>query len=275
LTLGRPELVNAAALTEEDQAIVLALAQSSRHPLAEAARRALKGLGATPAGLSGVREQPGYGLTAAFQGEQVSLGRGEASEGLSATFHRGSRAAVRLRFEDRLRCDVGETIERLRALGIESSIASGDSGRSVAAATRGLGLTAQTGMRPEDKLELVARLHRSGRKVLMVGDGLNDGPALAAGHVSMAPGSASDVGQNAADAVFLGDSLLPVAKAVAAARRTMRVVRQNFAIAIGYNAIAVPLAFMGLVTPLVAALAMSGSSLIVVANALRLRNAAR
>jgi Cu2+-exporting ATPase len=275
LTLGRPELVNADALTAEDQAIVLALARSSRHPLAEAVRRALEGKGGAPAALSDVREQPGYGLTAAFEGEQVSLGRGEASDGLSASFNRGSRAAVRLRFEDRLRPNTKETLARLGALGIECSVASGDSGRSVAAATRGLGLTAQTGMRPEDKLELVGRLHRSGCRVLMVGDGLNDGPALAAGHVSMAPASASDVGQNAADAVFLGDSLLPVAKAVVAARRTMRVVRQNFAIAIGYNVIAVPLAFLGLVTPLVAALAMSGSSIIVVANALRLRNAAR
>jgi Cu2+-exporting ATPase len=91
----------------------------------------------------------------------------------------------------------------------------------------------------------------------------------------MAPASASDVGQNAADAVFLGDSLMPVAIAVSAARRTMQVVRQNFGIAILYNAVAVPLAFLGMVTPLVAALAMSGSSILVVANALRLRTAAR
>jgi Cu2+-exporting ATPase len=275
LTLGRPELVNVAALTGEDHAIALALAQASRHPLAEAVRRALENQDVSPAVLANIQEQPGFGLTATYGGAPVSLARGEGGDGLSTYFTRGGRDPVRLRFEDRLRPDTKETLARLRKLHIECSVASGDSSRSVAAATRGLGLTAQTGMRPEDKLDLVARLHRAGRKVLMVGDGLNDGPALAAGHVSMAPASASDVGQNAADAVFLGDSLLPVAKAVAAARRTMRVVRQNFVIAIGYNAIAVPLAFAGRVTPLIAALAMSGSSLIVVANALRLRSAAR
>ena len=275
LTLGRPELVNAVALTAEDQAIALALAQSSRHPLAEAVRRALEEKGVAPASLANIQEQPGFGLTAIYADAPVSLARGDGNDRLSTYFTRGTRTSVLLRFEDRLRPDAIEALTRLRHLEIECSVASGDSGRSVAAATRGLGLTAQTGMRPEDKLGLIRRLHASGSKVLMVGDGLNDGPALAAGHVSMAPGSASDVGQNAADAVFLGDSLLPVAKAVAAARRTMRVVRQNFAIAIGYNLIAVPLAFAGMVTPLVAALAMSGSSLIVVANALRLRNAAR
>jgi Cu2+-exporting ATPase len=163
----------------------------------------------------------------------------------------------------------------LTALGIDSSIVSGDRARAVAPVAGALGLTAQTGMKPVDKLDAVARLRDGGHKVLVVGDGLNDGPALAAGHASLAPGSASDVGQTAADAVFMGDSLAPVATAIRVSRRTIRVVRQNFAIAIGYNMLAIPLALAGLVTPLVAALAMSGSSLIVVGNALRLRGAGR
>jgi Cu2+-exporting ATPase len=277
LTLGRPELINAGSIPDDAKPVALALASVSRHPLSQSIRRSLASEGVVATAIDSIEEVPGTGTRGLWQGQQVSLGRsdGKGGAGLEAQLMIGSYPPTELRFRDELRPDAAVTIERLSQLHISSSIATGDHAASVAETTRGLGLTAQTSMRPEDKLELIARLQRQGHKVLMVGDGLNDGPALAAGHVSMAPGSASDVGQNAADAVFLGDSLMPVARAVIAARRTMRVVRQNFAIAIGYNVIAIPLAFMGLVTPLVAALAMSGSSIIVVANALRLRSAAQ
>ncbi|OYZ39880.1 MAG: nitrogen fixation protein FixI, partial [Novosphingobium sp. 16-62-11] len=146
----------------------------------------------------------------------------------------------------------------------------GDSVPAVAAVARATCLTAQAAASPAEKQEAIQRLQNAGRKVMMAGDGLNDGPALAAAHASIAPGSASDVGRQAADMVFTADSLLAIPRAIRVSRQTMRVVRQNFVLAIGYNLLAVPLAILGHVTPLIAAAAMSTSSLIVVANSLRL-----
>jgi Cu2+-exporting ATPase len=180
-----------------------------------------------------------------------------------------------LRFEDALRPEAAEAIARLSRLGLEPTIVSGDHERRVARLAARLGIRGHGNLDPHGKLAMIEALGSEGRRVLMVGDGLNDGPALNAAHVSMAPSSASDVGQSAADLVFLGDSLSAVPVALATARRTMRVVKENFAMAIGYNVLAVPLAVAGLVTPLVAALAMSLSSIIVVGNSLRLRKAAR
>ncbi|MDV3256516.1 MAG: cadmium-translocating P-type ATPase [Sphingomonas sp.] len=277
LTLGRPVWINPEEARGDERPVLLSLARASRHPLSEAIRKRLEAEGVRAASLTDIREVPGVGIEALNDGKRVGLGRvaGLQADTLATGFTTGDGEPRILRFEDRLRPAAAQTVRQLGKLGIASSIATGDRPEAVEEIGRDLGLAAEAAMSPADKLELISSLQASGHKVLMIGDGLNDGPALAAGHVSMAPGSASDVGQNAADAVFLGDSLAPVARAIVAARRTMRVVRQNFVIAIGHNIIAVPLAFLGKVTPLVAALAMSGSSIIVVANALRLRRAAQ
>jgi P-type Cu2+ transporter len=278
LTLGRPELLNLGSLPDALAPVALALAQSSRHPLSQSLRRALSVDRVKPADLTNIIEIPGQGVTADWQGRKVMLGRPlDATRGgdLLVALRVTGEPEVTLRFSDALRPDAKRCVADLAGLGLPGSILSGDRAESVAEVSRELGLTAQTGMLPQDKLEAIARQSAAGYKVLMIGDGLNDGPALAAGHVSIAPASASDAGQMVADLVFMGDSLAPVAKAVRAARATRAIVRQNFILAIGYNVLAVPLAIAGLVTPLIAALAMSGSSIIVVANALRLRNAAQ
>jgi Cu2+-exporting ATPase len=128
---------------------------------------------------------------------------------------------------------------------------------------------------PGDKCERLRALQLEGRRVLFVGDGLNDAPALAAVDVSLSPSSASDISQNAADAIFQGRLLAPVLLTIDLGRRSRRLVRQNFVLSLVYNVVTVPLAIAGLVTPLIAALAMSSSSLIVVGNALRLAGGKR
>ncbi len=278
LTLGRPEAIDLDQLDGKDQSLILALSQASRHPLSEALTRGLQALEVRPAELSGLREMPGFGVEAQWRGSVVTLGRPvetDIGDALATQLAIDGMPLATIRFADQLRPDAREAIDALRAEGIDAMILSGDRAEAVAPVARALGLTAQTGMSPQDKLGAIRRQSAAGHKILMLGDGLNDGPALAAGHASMAPGSASDVGKNAADCIFLGDRLMPVVGAIRMARRTQAVVRQNFMAAIIYNAVAVPLAFMGLVTPLVAAIAMSGSSLIVVGNALRLKRASK
>jgi Cu2+-exporting ATPase len=150
-------------------------------------------------------------------------------------------------------------------------IISGDTQSAVETAAKALGLAHYSGaMVPAGKMARITELSGQGRKVLMVGDGLNDAPALRAAHVSMAPATAADIGRNAADFVFLRDSLDAVMVARTISIRSGELIRQNFAIAVIYNLLAVPLAVLGYVTPLIAALAMSGSSILVVANAMRL-----
>jgi Cu2+-exporting ATPase len=262
-------------MTPRQKAIALALAQSSRHPLSRGLAAALRAEGVQPAQVAALSEEAGEGVSARIGAEAVALRRPALATGDTPVSELCvGDARVAIAFTDPARPEVCEALAALAAMGLPTAILSGDTEASVARFAEPLGLGYAAGQQPAGKLAYLERLASAGKRVLMVGDGLNDGPALAAAHVSIAPADASDVSRQAADAVFLGDSLLPVAGAVRAARRTMRVVRQNFRIAVGYNVVAVPLAICGFVTPLIAALAMSLSSLIVVGNSLRLARAA-
>lgn len=277
LTLGRPEPAPAviAALDPDAAAVALGLASHSRHPHSRAIEAALLAKGHHAMPVEGVAETAGIGLSGRWLGRVVSLGRSDAADVVSTTLRIEGRPDVLIPLIDRLRPDAQAALAQLKASGLDVSLLSGDNVGAVAEVAREVGLFAQAKADPAAKRDAIAALQAQGRKVLMVGDGLNDGPALAMADASIAPGSASDVGRQAADLVFLGDSLLALPRSVIAARRTMRVVRQNFALAIGYNVLAVPLAIAGYVNPMIAAAAMSGSSLVVVANSLRLVRAAK
>lgn len=270
LTLGRPELVEMVCDTET-LAAAAAIAATSRHPLAQALVRAAPA--ATP--MDGVVEHPGLGLqmgddrlgSARFCGIAGAVDDGRPE----LWFSRPNRKPVRFAFADTLRPDARATIAALRQRGLAVELLSGDRPAAVARAAADAGLElwrAETS--PAAKSARLAELAAEGKRVLMVGDGLNDAPALAAAHASISPATAAEATQNAADAVFQGDGLRPVVDIIDVARRSERLVRQNLALALLYNLSAVPLAVLGAVTPLIAAVAMSSSSLLVIGNALRL-----
>ncbi|WP_296676928.1 heavy metal translocating P-type ATPase [Novosphingobium sp.] len=272
LTLGAPR-ANLAGLGEVERSVALALAQSSRHPLSRGLAASLLAAGTKPAQLSDVAEVAGRGLFGKFKGDEVALEKPEIAAKTFCSVLRIGGQRREIEFSDPLRSDAAVTLGALADMGIDSRILSGDRSLAVSTIANHLGVPAISAASPDEKLVQLETLKSGGKRPLMVGDGLNDGPALAAAHASLAPSNASDTSQQAADAVFLGDRLAPVALAVRVARCTMRVVRQNFAFAIAYNLLAVPIAIAGLVTPLVAAVAMSLSSLVVIANSLRLARA--
>ncbi len=180
------------------------------------------------------------------------------------------------RFEDSLREDAGAAVAAFRAAGLGVELLSGDAPEVVERVAAEVGIAAwEGGASPARKAARIAELAAQGRRVLMVGDGVNDAAALACAHVSAAPASGMDVAQAASDFVLQGGGLLPLAEAVERARRAQRVAAQNIGFAFLYNIVAVPVAIAGYATPLIAALVMASSSLAVIGNALRLEGGGR
>ena len=283
LTAGRLRIAGLRVLGASDEsqcrALARALESRSRHPLA----RAFDGEGPALA-VAEARDFPGLGIEALVGGRRARIGAESFCRELAGSpapalcdatqtsvwlaDERGWLAEFRL--EDAPRADAEPAVAALRAAGLRLHLLSGDRPAAVAAAAAALGIAeARGGALPQDKFDYVARLQREGRVVAMVGDGLNDAPVLARADASFAMGGGADAAQRQADFVVLADALAEVPAAFARARRTMRVVRQNFTWALGYNALALPLAAAGVVGPWEAAVGMAASSFIVVLNALR------
>jgi len=280
LTGPHPSLVEDPRRSPADLALAAGMAVASRHPLA----RALVAAAGRVAPIAGVEEVPGSGLRLPTHDGEVRLGSrrfcgvviGPPAEGPELWLRRPAGPPVRFAFAEALRPDAAETVSVLRRQGLALELLSGDRMEPVEAMGRAAGLaTCRAGVSPVEKVAALEALKAVGRKVLMVGDGLNDGPALAAATVSMSPATAADLSQTIADVVFQGARLAPVATVLAAACRARQLIGQNIGLSVAYNLVMVPLAVAGWVTPWLAAAAMSGSSLMVILNSLRLGREAR
>jgi Cu2+-exporting ATPase len=302
LTLGAPEPV---ALTDhpmEAVAVAASLAAGSSHPLARALAEGAKAANIAAADVTDIREVPGHGIEGQYHGTRVRLGRADwcgadplpmtatylsiagksgAPEAPSASPPpRGKGMGVggirskthAFAFTDRLRPGAEKAVAAFKTAGLKVELLSGDVEAPVRDLAQRLGIPEwQAGVLPAGKAARVSQLSANGRKVLMVGDGLNDTAALAAAHVSISPASALDAARVASDVVLLGQDIGPIADAVRIGRQSARRMIENFLISGCYNIIAVPLALFGHATPLAAALAMSLSSITVSLNAMRLK----
>ena len=270
-TLTEPSLVLAGHAPAPALRVAAAMAAHSRHPLCRALVHASSG-GRMEAG---VIEHPGQGLEkdGIRLGSRVFCGLelGEAA-GPELCLVQPGETPVIFTFAESLRHDAASTMDVLQKRGLHVEIASGDQLPSVQRVAAALKIADFHGrLSPVQKSNRIEALRAAGHHVLMVGDGLNDGPCLAAADVSAAPASAADISQTVADVVFQGDGLAPVAAVLRMARLASGAMRQNLALSIGYNAVMLPLAACGYVTPWLAALAMSSSSIAVMLNSLRLQ----
>ncbi len=282
LTLGQPEIANADDIAPADLELAASLAKTSTHPLCRALivashERDIPTIATT----SPLHEEPGMGLKATIDGKEIRLGNRDWCH-VPMNIQKNTRYselwlkvegrdAVFLAFQDRLRKDAAEVVAWFQNKGFDVLLLSGDRPDVVSEVAEKLGISDYLGAaKPQDKIDRLEKLKAEGKKILMVGDGMNDAPALSASYVSISPSTASEISQNAADFIFQSQELDSIVRAYQVSKMSRKLVFTNFALAAIYNVIAVPFAAAGFLTPLIAAIAMSSSSILVTTNALRL-----
>jgi len=284
LTLGLPELANAGdeAVSDFNLELAASVAKTSSHPLCRALIVACHDRDIPTIAAKGeIHEEPGMGLEANINGLEVRLGNREWC-GINANYLPNNRYSelwlkakeatpVLFCFKDRMRSDAYDVVQWFMRRRMKVILLSGDRKDVVDEAAEELGISRyKHSCKPQDKIECIERMKSNGDKILMVGDGINDAPALSAAYVSISPSSAAEISQNAADFIFQSQKLDTIVRAYQVSVSSRKLVFINFALAAIYNIIAVPFAVAGMLTPLIAAIAMSMSSIVVTGNALRL-----
>lgn len=280
LTFGQPLLTKGEDYNYRNMQLACSLATFSHHPYSQTIAERGRLDAVSMFEMTDLIEVPGSGIQGVLNGHEYRLGKAQwalddnkiDAVNSGVILSRDGKLMEVFEFQDQLRPAAVASIGTLRAQGIKVEILSGDHENNVARIAAELGgVSYSSSVSPAEKVERVRLLGSQGHKVLMVGDGINDAPALASAHVSIAPASAADVGRSVSDMIFVRDSLNAVPRAIAVSKMARTLIHQNFGLAIAYNVIAVPLAVAGYATPLVAALAMSSSSILVTLNALRLK----
>ena len=268
--MGEFELINADHISERDLAVAAALTRYSNHPIAKSMSLYDKGLH-----VENAKEEAGMGVSGTVDGHQYSFGRSKTQHKEPFTISvlkTDGENPIEFRFSDLIRSDAKDTVSALEACGLTREILSGDRREVVALIAKQLSIPNYSGeFSPEDKQTHLSSMAKRRVRALMVGDGINDAPALAAAHVSASLAAASDISQAAADIILQSDRLDRLPVAIKIAKLARKRIRENLIFAALYNFCAVPIAVLGFVNPLIAALAMSGSSIIVTVNALRMK----
>jgi Cu+-exporting ATPase len=274
LTLGKPRVTRILPAAGIGEAELLRYAASaerySEHPLGQAIVEAAGERGIALAEVAGFSAEAGLGVRATVAGRAVEVGRSEGKPGVNVTVD-GAPAGV-IEIADAIRPEAAAAVKRLRAMGLEVWMLTGDRRETAEEIARQAGIDhVLAQVMPQDKLERVKQLQAGGRRVAMVGDGINDAPALAQADLGIAMGSGTDIAMEAGGIILMRGDLNRVADALELSRRTMRIIRQNLFWAFAYNAIGIPVAALGLLSPMIASAAMALSSVTVVTNSLRLK----